>query len=205
MADYLNNRVKSLSKSGNAKKDQPVNSLPKDSSLASSVPISNDVEDAFEQPQEVKAVETSRRIMEKETLSYNHAASHPSSYPYNGREESGLTLGSMDRERSEMNNSYGGSFSQKMHSSYSQNTVDTEEKVQKVSPPRRKGPKEEKSHKKDGNGSDLFSTNSRPQNPVSYIANNVGSRQNEPEPAADGNINAILEVCLCIKLSIVSG
>ncbi|XP_021904884.1 kinesin-like protein KIN-13A [Carica papaya] len=186
-------RVKSLSKSGNAKKDQPVNSLPKDSSLASSVPISNDVEDAFEQPQEVKAVETSRRIMEKETLSYNHAASHPSSYPYNGREESGLTLGSMDRERSEMNNSYGGSFSQKMHSSYSQNTVDTEEKVQKVSPPRRKGPKEEKSHKKDGNGSDLFSTNSRPQNPVSYIANNVGSRQNEPEPAADGNINAILE------------
>ncbi|KAJ0035919.1 hypothetical protein Pint_24516 [Pistacia integerrima] len=202
-------RVKSLSKGGNTKKDPVVNSLPplsKDASSASSMPVTVEMEDAFE-PQEVKMVDIGRRVVEKETLSYNptvdldkQAASYSSNLPFHGREESGVASGSMDRERFETNNSYGGSTSQKMHPSYSQTNIDTEEKVQKVSPPRRKASKDtEKSEKmgnwlkKDSGGSDISITNARQQNTGSFNTNNVGPRQSEPEPPSDGNINALLE------------
>lgn len=108
-----------------------------------------------------------------------------------------MASGPMDRERFEVNNSYGGSTSQRVYSSNSQNSADTEEKVQKVSPPRRKVTREEKSEKmgnwvkKDGGGSDLSTTNFRQAN---ANTNNVGHRQYDPEPPTDGNINAILEV-----------
>ncbi|KAL5852397.1 hypothetical protein ACOSQ3_007515 [Xanthoceras sorbifolium] len=203
-------RVKSLSKSGNTKKDQGVNSLPsisKDATSASSAPISADVEDVYEPQQEVKLVDMSRIVVEKDTLSYNptvdydkQPSSFSSSFPFNGREESAVASGSMDRERFEINNSYGGPTSQKMNSLYSQNSVDTEEKVQKVSPPRRKGSRDtEKSEKwgnwlkKDAGGADFSTNNSRQQNTSSYSTNNVGSRQYEAEPPLDGNINALLE------------
>lgn len=200
-------RVKSLSKSGNSKKDQTVNSLPptnKDVSSASSLPVSSEVDDVYEQ--EAKAVDTGRRAIEKESFSYNPSTdydrqppSFTSSNLLNGREESGSS-GSTDRERFEINNAYGGgSTSQKVNSSYSQNSVDTEEKMQKVSPPHRKGSREEKSEKlgnwlkRDSSGSDLSSMNSRQQATGNYTANNTGLRQYEPDPPSDGNINAILE------------
>ncbi|KAJ9154508.1 hypothetical protein P3X46_027832 [Hevea brasiliensis] len=201
-------RVKSLSKSGNPRKDQNANSLPptnKDVSSASSLPIFSDVDDVYEQQQEVKAVDTGRRVVEKETFSYNpttdfdkHSPSFTSSYPLNGLDESGSS-GLVDKEWIEINNSYGGSTSQKVHSSYFQNSVDTEEKMQKVSPPPRKGSREEKLEnlgnwlKKDNGGSDLPSTNSRHQSTGNYTANNTGSRHYDPDPPSDGNINAILE------------
>ncbi|GFY85097.1 P-loop containing nucleoside triphosphate hydrolases superfamily protein [Actinidia rufa] len=61
-------RVKSLSKSGNAKKDQVASSLPpvnKESTSTPSFPISSDVEDVYEQYQEVKVVDAGRRVVEK--------------------------------------------------------------------------------------------------------------------------------------------
>ncbi|KAF2313886.1 hypothetical protein GH714_018593 [Hevea brasiliensis] len=201
-------RVKSLSKSGNPRKDQNANSLPptnKDVSSASSLPIFSDVDDVYEQQQELKAVDTGRRVVEKETFSYNpttdfdkHSPSFTSSYPLNGLDESGSS-GLVDKEWIEINNSYGGSTSQKVHLSYFQNSVDTEEKMQKVSPPPRKGSREEKLEnlgnwlKKDNGGSDLPSTNSRHQSTGNYTANNTGSRHYDPDPPSDGNINAILE------------
>ncbi|KAK2645877.1 hypothetical protein Ddye_021072 [Dipteronia dyeriana] len=195
-------RVKSLSKSGNTKKDQGVNSLPpisKDAISASSAPISADVEDVFEPQQEVKAVDMGRRVVEKETLSYIPTVDHDkqqssfsSSFAFKAREESAVASGSMDRERFEINNSYGGPTSQKMNPLYSQNSIDTEEKVQKVSPPRRKGSRDtEKSEKlgnwpkKDAGGSDISTTNSRQQNSSSYSTNNVGSRQYEAAGGSD--------------------
>ncbi|XP_030973908.1 kinesin-like protein KIN-13A [Quercus lobata] len=202
-------RVKSLSKSGNARKDQAINLLPsinKDVLPASSLPVSVESEDVFEQRQEVKVADTGRRVLEKENLSYNptvdyskQPSSFSSSYPLNGREEKGVPSGSMDRERYEIKNSYGDSTIPKTYSSYPQNLVDTEEKVQKVSPPRRKVSREEKSEKlgnwlrKDSSGSDISTTSTKQQNTVNYNTNNVGSRQYEPEPPPDGNINAILE------------
>ncbi|MBA0685127.1 hypothetical protein Goari_026666 [Gossypium aridum] len=198
-------RVKSLSKSGNPKKDQAVTSLPPsntDASSASSLPAPADIEVVYEQQQEAKVVDTSQRVVEKDvyTVDFDKQLSKfPSGYTFNRREESGLTSGPTGRERFEVNNSYGSS-TKRVYSSNSQNSADTEEKLQKVSPPRRKVTREEKSDKmagmvakKDGGGSDLSTTKSRQSNAVSYSnANNVGHRQYDPEPP-DENINAILE------------
>lgn len=181
----------------------PIN---KDTSSASSIPVSADVEDVYEPQQDVKVVDTGRRATEKETLSYIPTVDYDKqqssfSSGFSGREESGVASGSMDRERFEINNAYGGSTSQKMRPSYSQNSLDTEEKVQKVSPPRRKGSRDtEKSEKlgswlkKDSNGSEPPTTNSRQQSTSNYNINNVGSKQPQPQPPSDGNINALLEV-----------
>lgn len=225
------NRVKSLSKGGNSRKDQPANSLPstnKDFSSSSSTLASSGVEDIHEQRQEVKITDTGRRVIEKDSFSYIHEQrqevkptdtgrraaekesisyiptpdfekrpANSSSNPISIREGKGITSSSIDRERFEGNNSYSDSYSQKM-SYHSQNSVDAEEKVQKVSPPRRKLTKDEKSEKlgnwlKKGGGSDLSTTSSMQQNSGNFNTSNVGSRQSEPE-VPDGNINAILEV-----------
>ncbi|XP_059648372.1 kinesin-like protein KIN-13A isoform X2 [Cornus florida] len=140
-------RVKSLSKSGNVKKDQVASSLPppnKESSSASSFPVSADVEDVYEQHQEVKAVDAGRTAVERENpVDFGKQPSgFPSKYPLNGREESSVTSGTAEKEKVEMKNTFGGSTTtttatkpstaQKLYSSYSQNSVDTEEKMQKV-------------------------------------------------------------------------
>ena len=171
--------------------------------------MSADAEDFYEPRQEVKLAETGRRVMEKDNPSHNssgdfdkQSGSMPSSYLGNGREEKGMTASSMDRERFEMKSSYCDSNSQKMHS---QNIVDTEDKVPKVSPPRRKVPREEKAEKfgnwlkKDSGGSDMSTTSTRQHNAGNYNSSNAGSRQYEPE-IPDGNINAILEVDILIYL-----
>ncbi|KAL5541865.1 hypothetical protein UlMin_009575 [Ulmus minor] len=202
-------RVKSLSKSGNPRKDQVVNIPPpttKDASSAPSQLVSGDVEDVYEQHQEVKVADVGRRIVEKVNPSYNSTAdldkqpaSMLPSYPFNGREEKGMASGSMDRERLErleMKNSSADSNSQKTYL-YSQNSVDTEEKVQKVSPPRRKASRDDKPEKfgwlkKDTGGSDISTTSTKQQTTSNYSTTNSVSRQIESE-SSDGNINSILE------------
>ncbi|CAL5349432.1 unnamed protein product [Camellia sinensis] len=123
-------RVKSLSKNGNAKKDQVASLAPinKESISTSTFLVSADVEDVYEQNQEVK-VDTRRRVVEKENLSYNlvesnkHPSSFPSNYPFSGHEDSsGVTSGATELERVDKQ-SFGGSTTQKMYSSsYSQST-----------------------------------------------------------------------------------
>ncbi|XP_061349082.1 kinesin-like protein KIN-13A [Gastrolobium bilobum] len=200
-------RVKSLSKSGNPRKDQAPNPVPqmnKEALSTSSIPASVGAEDFSDQRQEVKTVDMGRKVIEKENSLYSSAAdvdkqpsNFSSSYLLNGREEKGLASASMDRDRFEVKNSYSDSTSQKMSSSYSQN--DADEKLQKVSPPRRKGSKEEKSErsvnwlKRDANGSDHFSTGSKQQSTGNYNTVTTASRQSETEYTPDGNISAILE------------
>ncbi|XP_061370541.1 kinesin-like protein KIN-13A [Gastrolobium bilobum] len=199
-------RVKSLSKSGNPRKDQAPNPVPqinKEVSSTSSLPSSAGAEDFNDQCQE-KTMEIGRKFVEKENSLYSSAAAdvdkQPSnfslSYPLNGREEKGLASTSMDRNRFEAKNSYSDSTSQKMNS-YSQN--DTEEKVQKVSPPRRKVSKDEKSErpanwmKRDANGSDLFTASSKQQSTGNNSTVATGSKLYEAESSPDGNISAVLE------------
>ncbi|PKI39639.1 hypothetical protein CRG98_039966 [Punica granatum] len=106
----------------------------------------------------------------------------------------------MDRERFEAKSSYGSSTSVKLNtSSYSQNSVDIEEKVQKVSPPRRKGVRDEKPEKpgswmkKDGGSSDLSTSSVQQQNAGNYSnPSGAGPRQYESE-LTDGDFNEILE------------
>lgn len=93
------NRVKSLSKSSNTKKDQVASSLPpstKESISASSFPVPADVEDDYEQYQEVKVVDTGRRVAEKEYESNKQTSSN---YAFNIREDGAVTSGPAERER----------------------------------------------------------------------------------------------------------
>ncbi|KAK7354815.1 hypothetical protein VNO80_20314 [Phaseolus coccineus] len=187
-------RVKSLSKSGNPRKDQVPNPAPqtnKEISSTSSIPASASAEDFNYQRQE-KTIDIGRKFIERENSSYSSTAtaadkqplSFSSNYLSNGREEKGLPSASLDRERFEPKNSYGDSTSQKMNS-YSQ--IDTGEKLQKVSPPRRKGSKDEKSErpanwmKRDANGSDTFTTNSKQQSTGNY--NTVSKDEKSDRPS----------------------
>ncbi|TYI64269.1 hypothetical protein E1A91_D09G076600v1 [Gossypium mustelinum] len=187
-------RVKSLSKSVNPKKEQAVNSFQpsnKDASSASSLLPTAVVEDIYERQPEVKVVDTGRRVAEKDVYTTDidkQPSTFSSGYPFNGREESGKASGPTDRERFEVNSNYGGSSSQRVYSSNSQNSADTEEKVPKVSPPRRKAIREEKLEKsrnwakKDGGGSDSSASNSRQVNAVNNNeTNTIGHRQYDPE------------------------
>lgn len=193
------NRVKSLSKSSNPKKDQP-SSLPpsgKESSAAATSSITPETEDVYEQYQESKVVDTSRRV-DKETSSFNFSTddekqppSLASSFNFNGREESAVPAGGMERERLDVKNSYKGSTSQK--TSYAQSSSDVEEKVQKVSPPRQKAYSRPT---KDFNNFDVSPRSYRQQSATNSNVNTTGHRQNEPEQTPpDGSINEILEVC----------
>lgn len=204
-------RVKSLSRSGNAKKDQVSSSVPppinREILSGSTMPVASEVEEVYEQHQEVKAVDMGRRIQEKESFSYSNPApeldKQPPTFQYqfNGRLESGNASGSVDKERTESKITFGGSTSTKLYSSYTTDSVDTEERVQKTSPPRRKAfPRDEKSEKvgswmrRDGGGPELSTTSYKQQNVTSSSnTNNIVSRQYEPEPVNDGQINAILE------------
>ncbi|OWM74078.1 hypothetical protein CDL15_Pgr008389 [Punica granatum] len=200
-------RVKSLSKSGNARKDQGGSN--KDTLSASVSATSPDIDPVSDLVEEVKGVDIgSRRAVEKDNMSYSSASDYdkpmstlPSSYPSNGRLESvGAASVSMDRERFEAKSSYGSSTSVKLNtSSYSQNSVDIEEKVQKVSPPRRKGVRDEKPEKpgswmkKDGGSSDLSTSSVQQQNAGNYSnPSGAGPRQYESE-LTDGDFNEILE------------
>ncbi|KAL5140980.1 Kinesin-like protein KIN-13A [Glycine soja] len=187
-------RVKSLSKSGNPRKDQVPNAVPqtnnKDVSSTSSFPASSGAEDFNDQRQE-KTMDMGRKFVEKENSLHSSAAasvdkqpvSYSSNYLSNGRDEKGFPSASVDRERFEVKNSHGDSTSQKMNS-YSQS--DTDEKVQKVSPPRRKGYKDEKSErsanwmKKDANDSDLFTTSSKQQSTGNYSTLSKDEKSERP-------------------------
>ncbi|CAN1281029.1 Kinesin-like protein KIN-13A [Linum perenne] len=194
-------RVKSLSKGSNTKKDQIVtSSTNKDVPPSSALDVPSDIDDMFEQREVARAVDMARRFAEKESASYNpvadydRQASRASSIPslYNVRPESGSTSSFIDRDRTEVNNSYNGPANTK---SYSQTPVDVEEKVPKVSPPRRKVREEktDKSKKELVSTADVSTANSRPLSTGNHPSNIPGPRHQEPDPTPDGNINAILK------------
>ncbi|CAN4105974.1 unnamed protein product [Withania somnifera] len=204
-------RVKSLSKGGNTNKNQSASvTAPtiKESSLATILAASAEAEDAYEQPQESKVSEASRRPMEKETMSYNstnvfdkQSSRFSSNHTSNGQDEGGANFGVMDRDRLEAKNNYGVSSGLRMQSTSNlQSSTDTEDKVQKVSPTRRKVYRDEKPEKpgkwsrKDVSSSDSSSMSYKQQNASIPNIKSVGSGQNEPSsPPHDENINELLQ------------
>ncbi|GAB4851293.1 Kinesin-like protein KIN-13A [Ancistrocladus abbreviatus] len=180
-------RVKSLSKSGNMKKDQVSSSLPavnKESLSAPSLQVTADMEDVQEQPPEmVRTVDINRRPVEKENDAIGAASS------------------ANDRGTVELRTTFGGSTSQKTYTPYAQSSVDSDEKVQKVSPPRRKVlSRDERAEKlgnwlkKEGGGSDPSTLTYKSQSTSNCNTNSSASRDYEPEPYLhDGNIDALLE------------
>lgn len=159
--------------------------------------------DLSEQNQVLKPVEVARRNVEN--FSYS-STSEPdrsllggmSNNAYNGREESAPTFSAPEREWVDMKN-YGSSSSHRLYSS-AQDTFNApdEEKVPKVSPPRRKCPREEKPEKQSNwlrkdSGSELPVINHKHQR--SYDSSSNNTRQYEQEDACDDReINALLEV-----------
>lgn len=200
--------VKSLSKSGNPKKDQ-ASSLPqavKEPFSAPNLPVSAETEDN----QESRFLDTSRRVLEKETpATYQFAPSdekQPSSYSsnitFNGRDETSATAVGLEKERPDIKSTFRASTTQK--SSYSvgssQNSAVAEEKVQKVSPPRQKAYKDERVEKpvygtrKESDSSDMSSNTYKPQNVNNSSSTSSGTKHYESEPPPDASINEILEV-----------
>lgn len=183
------------------KKDPGPNSFPPSSKDAAlSMPTGADAEDLYDR-HDVKPGDVSRRAIEREPLPYNPANDYdkyPSSsnaITFCGKDESGFASDSFDRGTRIDNapTSYVCNTNQKLPLSQSQKSAETEEKLHKMSPPRRKGSsREEKSEKmssflkKDG----------------SFNMSNSSSKKQEPDPPFDGNINALLEVCdICISLA----
>ncbi|CAN4094933.1 unnamed protein product [Withania somnifera] len=200
-------RVKSLSKSGNTKKDQTASLIP---SSAPTLAVSAGAGDAYEKPQEYKILDTSRRAMEKESTSYipssdfdKPSSRFGSNLTINGWEERGTNSGGMERGWVEVKNTYGIPAGQKQYPTTNlQTSADVVDKVPKVSPPRRKAYRDEKPEKPErpGNWSrkdvasvDSSSTSYRQQS-TSTPTKSAGSRQNEvSSPPRDENINEILE------------
>lgn len=208
-------RVKSLSKGGNSKKDQVGNSqtASKDSSSATML-ISSDGDDTYERHQEAKAMDMGKRGSQRDNISYNNTADFerqppPSSsnYSLSSRDDSGL-----EKEKVDSKNTFSGSNNQKIYSM--PNSVDLKETVQKVSPPRRKTYREEKSEnvvnwqkketndeksekagwlKQDSTNTDLPPVGNKQQGSSIPNPSYMASKQPEPEQLRDENVNEILE------------
>nr|UPW27182.1 kinesin-like protein KIN-13A [Allium cepa] len=161
-------RVKSLSKTGNPKKEQVA---PKETLYSSSAE-----QDYFsEQNQEAKAVETDRSF-----------SGSMASNSYNGREQAIPSFKS----------NLGVSNSQRSYSYQNAFNTQEDDRIAKVSPPRRKGTREEKPEKPSNwtgkeTSSEFPTTNYKHQMSYESVSQ---SRQFEVEvPCSDREINAILE------------
>jgi len=202
-------RVKSLSKGGNIKKEQvpmqPVTSGKE--STYNSYPLSGESEEMMEQTQERPIdgsrkgndIFTSNSSMEAERNSFSTIPS----YPHRGKEESSSRSGLSDRERGDLKPSQAG-ITSKMQSLQDSVNAQEDVKVTKVSPPRRKANRDEKSERqsnfvKKESGPEISRTvlkqqqqlkQQQLQRPSSTSAPQVSSKQSEKE---DMEINAILE------------
>ncbi|XP_072975038.1 kinesin-like protein KIN-13A [Typha angustifolia] len=181
-------RVKSLSKSSNPKKDQPSGSFVpsnKESASASGYPLSVEADDIVEQNQDFKTVDIPRRNAENlshsSTVEPERNSFSMPTYNNKGREESGAASGPVERERVELKNSHS-SYSNKQSMQNSFENKD-EEKVPKVSPPRRKGYREEKTEKQSNSSRKDSAPEVHKPQPSDSALNSYN----------DGEINAILE------------
>ncbi|KAF3785017.1 KINESIN-13A Kinesin-13A [Nymphaea thermarum] len=197
-------RVKSLSKGGTSKKEQSSSSVPagKDSSSASSAFMSSEADDFYDQSQDMKTVETGRKAAESFYTSNadadRYSSSLPPNYALNGREESRLPSSFMDRDKPNVREAFGSSVaSSKYYSSVNSDTLE-EERVQKVSPTRRKVTREERPEKqsnwtrKDARAD--VSMSYKQQDRYDSNSNTTTSKQCDIDPInQDAEINALLE------------
>ncbi|KAJ1261761.1 hypothetical protein BS78_09G055800 [Paspalum vaginatum] len=205
-------RVKSLSKGGNTRKEQstaPATTSSRESSAAPSYPLPAEAEEIPNQFLEKRTVDTYRKGTEN--FSSNPSAepdrnsfSMIPSYSNRGREENGAASGFNDRERYDLKSSQT-SYTSKAQLVQNSSNTQEEEKVTKVSPPRRKAYREEKSDRqsnytKKDNGPETGRAGykiqqakqvQQQQRPPSASAS---SRQSEKESSCDDvEIDAILE------------
>ncbi|CAL4950133.1 unnamed protein product [Urochloa decumbens] len=202
-------RVKSLSKGGNTKKEQlTAQSVTSGKeSIYSSYPLSGEAEETMEQIQETRPVDSSRKGVDNFTSNSSLEVERNSfgvvpSYPHR-KDETSSRSGLNDRERGDLKPNQAG-FTSKTQSL--QNSVNSQDdvKITKVSPPRRKANRDDKLERqsnivKKESGSEISRTvlkqpqqlkQQQLQRPSSTSAPQVSSKQSEKE---DMDINAILE------------
>ncbi|KAM3330497.1 hypothetical protein ACQJBY_027005 [Aegilops geniculata] len=202
-------RVKSLSKCGNSKKEQFSGQFVSSSkeSTRTSYPLSGEAEETVDQIEENRHIDASRRVVEICMSSSvdpdRNSFSMIPSYPHRGREETSSTSSLNDRERIDFKSNPTG-YSSKPQSLQNSVNSQEEDKVTKVSPPRRKANREDKSERQNNyvkkeNGADVNrivhkqQLKQQQQRPPSTSASQVSSRQSEKESSCDEEINAILE------------
>ncbi|XP_066361018.1 kinesin-like protein KIN-13A [Miscanthus floridulus] len=204
-------RVKSLSKGRNTRKEQstgPTTTSSRESSSAPSYPLPAEAEEIPNQIQEKRPVDTYRKGTEN---SISNASVEPNrnsfsmipSYSNRGREENGAASGN-DRERYDLKSSQT-AYTSKAQLVQNSAKTQEEEKVTKVSPPRRKAYREDKSDRqsnymKKDNGPETDRAGykmlqakqlQQQRRPASASAS---SRQSEKESSCDDvEIDAILE------------
>ncbi|KAL6608243.1 hypothetical protein ACP70R_041306 [Stipagrostis hirtigluma subsp. patula] len=208
-------RVKSLSKGANTRKEQstgPSTTSTRESSTAPSYPLSVEAEEIPNQIQEKRPVDMYRKGTENFTSNAsvepdrNSFSTNPS-YSNRGREENGAPSSFNDRERFDSRSSQT-AYTSKVQLVQNLATTQEEEKVTKVSPPRRKAYREDKSERqsnytKKDNGSEIGRAGykvqqskqlQQQQRPPSASASQASSRQSEKESSCDDvEIDAILE------------
>lgn len=202
-------RVKSLSKSGNSKKEQFSGQFVSSSkeSTHTSYPLSGEAEETVDQIEENRHIDASRSVVEIYMSSSvdpdRNSFSMIPSYPHRGREETSSTSSLNDRGRIDFKSNPTG-YSSKAQSLQNSVNSQEEDKVTKVSPPRRKANREDKSERQNNyvkkeNGADVNrivhkqQLKQQQQRPPSTSASQVSSRQSEKESSCDEEINAILE------------
>ncbi|KAF7022438.1 hypothetical protein CFC21_035192 [Triticum aestivum] len=202
-------RVKSLSKSGNSKKEQFSGQFVSSSkeSTHTSYPLSGEAEETVDQIEENRHIDASRSVVEIYMSSSvdpdRNSFSMIPSYPHRGREETSSTSSLNDRGRIDFKSNPTG-YSSKAQSLQNSVNSQEEDKVTKGSPPRRKANREDKSERQNNyvkkeNGADVNrivhkqQLKQQQQRPLSTSASQVSSRQSEKESSCDEEINAILE------------
>ncbi|KAG8084741.1 hypothetical protein GUJ93_ZPchr0010g10051 [Zizania palustris] len=207
-------RVKSLSKGGNTRKYLPTGpTIPssRESSAAPSYPMSVETEEMANPIQEKRPVETSRKGAENFTSNSSvepdrNSASMIPSYSNRPKDENGAS-GLNDRDRVDVNFSRT-DYSSKPQTVQNSANAQEEEKVTKVSPPRRKAYKDDRTERqnnctKKDSGPETSRTGykvqqakqlQQQQRPVSASASQTSSWQSEKERSCDDmEIDAILE------------
>ncbi|CAM0881226.1 unnamed protein product [Alopecurus aequalis] len=203
-------RVKSLSKGGNSKKEQFTAQFVSSSkeSTNTSYPLSSEAEETMDQIQENRHTDASRKVVEISASSSvdpdRNSFSMIPSYSHRGKEETSSTSALSDRERVDLKSNLTG-YSSKAQSLQNSVNSQEEDKVTKVSPPRRKANISEKSERQSNyvkreNGPEVSRIVHKPQlkqqqqRPSSTSASQVSSKQSEKESSCDDmEINAILE------------
>ncbi|KAK1664765.1 hypothetical protein QYE76_052924 [Lolium multiflorum] len=206
-------RVKSLSKGGNSKKEQFTGQFVSSSkeSTNTSYPLSAEGEETMDQIQENRYIDASKKVVEINASSSvdpdRNSFSMIPSYPHRGKEETSSTSALNDRERVDLKSNPTG-YSSKAQSLQNSVNSQEEDKVTKVSPPRRKANISEKSERQSNyvkreNGPELSrivhkqqlkQQQQQQQRPSSTSASQVSSKQSEKESSCDDmEINAILE------------
>ncbi|CAM0881224.1 unnamed protein product [Alopecurus aequalis] len=194
-------RVKSLSKGGNSKKEQFTAQFVSSSkeSTNTSYPLSSEAEETMDQIQENRHTDASRKVVEISASSSvdpdRNSFSMIPSYSHRGKEETSSTSALSDRERVDLKSNLTG-YSSKAQSLQNSVNSQEEDKVTKVSPPRRKANISEKSERQSNyvkreNGPEVSRIVHKPQlkqqqqRPSSTSASQVSSKQSEKESSCD--------------------